>query len=176
MAPAPAAALPAPLWRRLIAAIYDSLLLIGLWMVALLADVLIRDAFEAPRNWIALRTYLFAVGLVFFGWFWTHGGQTLGMRVWRLRVQRDDGRPLDWLSAAVRYGAMLAVWGAVLAPFLLRLPKVRDEPYAGVAALVCAVLALLGMAAMLIDRKRRAPQDWLGGATVVVLPPKAPKT
>ena len=32
-------AVPAPLWRRLIASIYDGLLLVGLWMVTLLLSL-----------------------------------------------------------------------------------------------------------------------------------------
>ena len=35
------------------------------------------------------------VGGVFCG-FWTHGGQTLGLRAWHLRVVREDGAPLRW--------------------------------------------------------------------------------
>ena len=160
----------ATLWRRLIAAVYDGLLLLGLWMVALLLDVLIRDAFDAPRNWAVLRAYLFVVGLGFFAWFWTHGGQTLGMRVWRLRIAVGDARPLSWLNAGVRYAAMMAVWGITLTPLLARLPHLRDEPHAGPVALTCAALTAAGLLAMFIDRQRRAPHDWLSGTTTVVLP------
>ncbi|MFT4045197.1 MAG: RDD family protein [Solimonas sp.] len=161
---------PAPLWRRLLAAVYDSLLLLGIWVVALLADVLVRDALGAARNWTALRAYLFGIGLIFFAWFWTHGGQTLGMRAWRLRTQRGDGRALSWSSAAVRYAVMLCAWGIVLAPAFARLPRLRDEPHAGPAAIACAALAAAGLLGMLLDPRRRTPQDWLSGTLTIVLP------
>src|SRR3546814_10455580 len=105
---------PSPLLRRLIAAIYDSLLLLGLWMVTVLIDAVVRALVGSARDWEMLRICLFVVGLGFFGWFWTHGGQTLGMRVWRVRVRRDNGESLNWVSAAVRSGGMLLVWGIVL--------------------------------------------------------------
>lgn len=105
---------PAPLWRRLAAAVYDALLLIALWMVALWLDVVMRDALGLDRNWPALRAYLFLLGLFFFGWFWTHGGQTLGMRAWRLRLLDAQGRVPGWPALALRYvvaGVALAAFG-----------------------------------------------------------------
>lgn len=95
---------PAPLWRRFAAMAYDALLVVALWFVA---AVPVTVAFhpqlgDTLARW-GMRVYLFAVGFAFFGWFWTHGGQTLGMRAWRVRlVQRDDA-PLTWRVALVRY-------------------------------------------------------------------------
>ena len=43
--------------------------------------------------------------MIFFCGFWVHGGQTLGMRAWRLRVVRDDGHPLGWARAMARFAA-----------------------------------------------------------------------
>ncbi|WP_051362279.1 RDD family protein [Solimonas soli] len=166
---------PAPLWRRLIAAVYDGLLLLGLWMATVLIDAVLRNLAGIPYDWATLQLCVFLVWLGFFGWFWTHGGQTLGMRVWRLRVQRDDGRALSWAAAATRCAVMLAVWGVVLAPALARLPHLRDGAHAGIVALVCALLAALMLIGLYADRRRRAPQDWLSGTTIVELP-KPPKT
>jgi uncharacterized RDD family membrane protein YckC len=106
----PQAAVPAPLWRRLAAALYDALLLVAVWMVALWLDVVARDALGLPRSWPALRAYVFLVGLAFCGWFWTHGGQTLGMRAWRLLVRTDDGRPLGLGRASLRYALAWIAW------------------------------------------------------------------
>src|SRR3546814_17353521 len=105
---------PAPLWRRLIAAIYDSLLLLGLWMVTVLIDAVVRALVGSARDWEMLRICLFVVGLRFFGWFWTHGGQTLGMRFSLVRVRRANGDSLTWVSAGFPYGGMLLPWGVLL--------------------------------------------------------------
>jgi uncharacterized RDD family membrane protein YckC len=43
--------------------------------------------------------------MAFFCGFWVHGGQTVGMRAWRIRVVRDDGSPLGWPRAAARFCA-----------------------------------------------------------------------
>ena len=48
--------------------------------------------------------YLITVVCCFFVWFWTHGGQTLGMRAWRLKVQRMDGSSITFLQALIRLG------------------------------------------------------------------------
>lgn len=164
--------LPAPLWRRLIAATYDALLLLALWMIAALAEVMIRDQLLGlPRYPPALMAGYFLIGLAFFGWFWTHGGQTLGMRAWRLRARRPDGQPLRWPTAASRYAVMLLCWGVALAPLALASPMIAAaHPQ---ARLYCAgAIALLVGALLLfqLDPQRRAPQDWLSGTEVVVEP------
>lgn len=51
-----------------------------------------------------------AVSFFFYGWFWTHGGQTLGMRAWNLYLIKEDGKFIDWKIAAVRYCAALVSW------------------------------------------------------------------
>lgn len=168
---------PAPLWRRLFAACYDALLLLALWMMVVLLDVIVRDAAGLPQHSAALRALLFGIGLLFFGWFWLHGGQTLGMRAWRLRLQTDAGHhPLNWLRAAVRYGVMLLLWGVVLTPPLSRAPHLRDEPHAGTIAIACVAVAITVLLVALLDRSRRLPQDWLSGSRVVQLPKAAARS
>lgn len=46
--------------------------------------------------------YLLAVVGFFFVWFWSHGGQTLGMRAWRLKIQRMDGTTISMMQAVIR--------------------------------------------------------------------------
>jgi uncharacterized RDD family membrane protein YckC len=55
---------------------------------------------------------LFLSPAVFFGWFWTHGGQTLGMRAWRLKLLDSSGNPVTWRQSLIRYGA---AWLSLLA-------------------------------------------------------------
>jgi uncharacterized RDD family membrane protein YckC len=165
-------ALPSPLWRRLAAAVYDGLLLIAVIMVAALAEVLARNLLGYARDWSLLRAWLFLCGLGFFGWFWTHGGQTPGMRAWRLRVRRLDGAGLRWPVAAVRYAGMLAGWLlCLLPPLLLALPAQavppQDQAYCLPVALGALVLAGLGFVLLLADGRRRGPHDLLAGTEVV---------
>ncbi len=108
------APLPAPLWRRLAALLYDSLLLLGLWFAAeLVLTPLAHRAGVNPGVGFH-RAYLFLLTFGFFGWFWTHGGQTLGLRAWRLQLRRSDGSGLDWPSAMRRFVLMIPLGVSLL--------------------------------------------------------------
>ena len=50
------------------------------------------------------------VAFVFYGWFWTHGGQTLGMRAWKLKLVRQDGETVTWLQALFRFCYAILSW------------------------------------------------------------------
>lgn len=90
--------------RRLGAMVYDAFLLFALLFIASTPVVIIAGGADSP--WIkgaGFKLYLYLVCFLFYGWFWTHGGQTLGMRSWKIRVLRDDNRPLGWDSALIRF-------------------------------------------------------------------------
>jgi uncharacterized RDD family membrane protein YckC len=95
----------AGLGRRLMAMLYDSILLAAIVFLAA-APVVVATGGRvsaAPGSRFAFQLYLLSVIFVFFGWFWTHGGQTLGMRAWRLRAELADGSPMDWTHALMRF-------------------------------------------------------------------------
>lgn len=112
-APSQTSTVPAGLLPRLGAVFYDSLLLLAVWFCAT-AILLPFTHGEALRAGNPLYTsYLFMVSFFFYGWFWVHGGQTLGLRAWRLRVQRPDGRPITWLQALLRFLTAMVSWAAL---------------------------------------------------------------
>jgi uncharacterized RDD family membrane protein YckC len=82
---------------------YDWLLLAGVLFVATLALIVIRggEAIAPRTGWYEVM--LLAISFGFYGWFWTHGGQTLGLRAWRLRVVTLNGGALSWGDAARRF-------------------------------------------------------------------------
>lgn len=95
---------PASLFKRAAAFCYDLLLLIGVIASFTLLAVLVRGgAIAAGSLWFQLA--LLAIVAAFFCGFWTHGGQTLGMRAWRIRVMNQDGSPLSWARALARFAA-----------------------------------------------------------------------
>jgi uncharacterized RDD family membrane protein YckC len=104
------ATLPCGLIRRLAAIFYDSLLLGALWMGATFPLLILTHGEAVPAGDPAYTFYLLLIGWVFFGWFWTRGGQTLGMRAWRIQVQTLDGLPIGWRTATFRYLAALLSW------------------------------------------------------------------
>ena len=95
------------LWRRLAAMFYDAWLIAALWLLGATGDVLARQAMglTTDGSHLPLQIYLAACPFVFYGWFWTHGGQTLGMRAWRLRLFSDEGEPVDWRRSVIRVAA-----------------------------------------------------------------------
>ena len=102
----------ASLPRRLAAIGYDSLLLGGVLFastalaVGLVVAFIGGEAFEVHSPLAGnpfFRGYLVLICFFFYGGFWVHGGQTLGMRAWRLRVQRRDGRNIGWWQALLRF-------------------------------------------------------------------------
>ena len=109
---------PVGVLRRLAAVAYDACLLFALLFVAtaLLLPFTGGQAIT-PGNGIYLL-YLVAVSYLYFGWFWTHGGQTLGMRAWHIRVRAIPGETVSWERAAIRFLAALLSWGAGGAGFL----------------------------------------------------------
>ncbi len=137
---------PASLPRRLGALIYDTLLLVGVLMLAVLALILPYQLItggpfphdQAVYLWLE-RLYLLGVAGAFFVYPWTHGGQTLGMRAWKIRVTGADGRALTAATAWRRF-----LWAI---PSLLPLG--------------------LGLWWSLIDRDRRAWHDRLSGTRVI---------
>jgi uncharacterized RDD family membrane protein YckC len=105
----------ASVWRRLGAMIYDAVLLLCVLIVAsgvhLLVAIYPYELIFA-RTYPSLdlipltffRLYLLAVIVGFYLYFWTRGGQTLGLRAWHLRVEREDGGKLDARDALRRLG------------------------------------------------------------------------
>jgi uncharacterized RDD family membrane protein YckC len=102
--------------RRLAAMLYDALLVFGL---LLLASMLItlpvgllagESASSALSGNLLFRIWLAMVPPAFFLLFWMKGGQTLGMKSWRIRVVRSDGASLSWPDALKRLFFALLSW------------------------------------------------------------------
>jgi uncharacterized RDD family membrane protein YckC len=103
-APHPMPGQNAGFFRRLGAIFYDSLLVIPLLMAAGALVVVPFHAYVQTVWGLTLyRVFLFFVVFGFFGWFWVHGGQTLGMRAWRLRLVDLNGERVSWKTAFKRY-------------------------------------------------------------------------
>ena len=80
----------------------------------------------------------------FFAKFWTHNGQTLGMQVWGIRVQNQDGSAIDLWQALLRFFIAIGSW-------------------------LCGGLGYLWM---LWDKQQRTWHDRYSDSVVVQLPKK----
>jgi len=101
--------------RRFAAIFYDFLLCIALLMVvtllykgvqmAIYGEERLRQMSDAGAlDGDPLLSTLLVMSLFgFFAKFWTHNGQTLGMQVWGIRIQKSDGRAIDLWQALLRF-------------------------------------------------------------------------
>lgn len=91
----------ANLWRQFAAMFYDSLLIIAILFVAT-AITLIFNEGEAIEASHFYNLFLLLLIFIFYSWFWTRSGQTLGMRVWKIRIISDFGGNPGWASCFLR--------------------------------------------------------------------------
>jgi uncharacterized RDD family membrane protein YckC len=91
------------LGRRLASFVYEGVLLFGVLMIAGYLFSSLTQQRHALTNRHALQAFLFVVLGIYFAWFWSHGGQTVAMKAWRIRVVDRHGRPLTQRRALLRY-------------------------------------------------------------------------
>lgn len=108
--------------RRLCAFLYEGVLLFGVVMAVGLAFGMAVGQRHAMEHRQGLQATVFVVLSLYFMWFWTHGGQTLAMKTWQLRIVTQEGQGLSLKQALMRYvgswlwfapalvGAWLAGW------------------------------------------------------------------
>jgi len=87
--------LPTPgLARRMACFVYEGVLLFGVLMTAGLMYAGLTEQRNAMLGRHGLQAFLVSVLGVYFIWFWSHGGQTVAMKAWRIRLLRADGAPV----------------------------------------------------------------------------------
>ena len=101
--------------RRLAAIAYDLMLLYAvLFFVSIILNILFGPA-TIQNSKILFPLCLLLCCYWYFVWHWLHGGQTLGMKAWRLVLVRSDHSPLDWQTASIRF--LLAACSIILFGF-----------------------------------------------------------
>jgi len=94
----------ASILRRLASMLYESLLLLGVLSVAfMLPHLVLGMGFEVVLPGSVLFLHLFTVIGCYFVWYWSHGGQTLAMQTWRLKIVGVDGNPPRLKQLILRY-------------------------------------------------------------------------
>ncbi len=126
---APAASPPQPpglptpgLARRLACFVYEGVLLFGVLMIAGFLYSGLTQQRHALAGRHGLQAFLFVVLAIYFVWFWSHGGQTVAMKAWHIRLVGRDGQPVSERRALARYllawlwfvPALASVWLAGL--------------------------------------------------------------
>ncbi len=108
----------AGLVRRLAAMLYDWLILAALWMLAMglaMAFIALLSQLElislaaytdyadvVAKHKIWFQLYSVLCFFWFYLYFWCKGGQTLGMRAWRMLLVQQDSQPVTFKQALLR--------------------------------------------------------------------------
>ncbi len=101
---------PPSLFRHLAIIMYDLLLLIAILFLATALILPLNNGEAYSSNQYYFPLYVLSVSFFYFGWFWTHGGQTLGMKAWKTKVMTLDKSPMSWSNALVRFTSAILSW------------------------------------------------------------------
>ncbi|MGJ8679338.1 RDD family protein [Paraglaciecola sp.] len=123
-------------FRRLAAIIYDLLVAVAIGMCAAIIMTVfftllyengildkngiehISDVLQQSRLFqLTLQLWVAAWVIGFFLWFWRNGGQTIGMRAWRLRLFSTNDKPFGYARAFLRLICSLGGLGTLLVLF-----------------------------------------------------------
>ncbi|MES0328392.1 MAG: RDD family protein, partial [Gammaproteobacteria bacterium] len=101
------------LFRRLMSIFYDLFLLTA---ILFLATALVNatnqgEAIDQSKLYtFFLQLFLGALSILYFGWFWTHGGQTLGMKTWKIKLIANDSQAIHWRQVIIREITAVISW------------------------------------------------------------------
>lgn len=116
----------APFLRRLASWVYDFLTGTAIVMLSTVVFIILVNLLEAGgiidmsayedtaqylQGNIAFQLFLLLCLTAFFAYFWVRGGQTIGMRAWRLQVLDKQGNTITIKQAVIRFYASLAGLG-----------------------------------------------------------------
>lgn len=92
--------------KRFVAGIYDLILVAAVLLIALLPWTVAGVAIGHPYH-PAMQVYACMIAAFYFVWFWTHGGQTPGMKAWNLRLVGTNCDSISFADAWIRLFAIL---------------------------------------------------------------------
>jgi len=108
---------------------YDALLLLALLFLAtaLLLPFNKGEAFTSSQFFFPI--YILTVSFLYYGWFWTHGGQTLGMKTWKVKIRTQDHSPVTWSLAFKRFILAIISWTCVGLGWLWKLIDKKQQTW-----------------------------------------------
>lgn len=156
--------------RRLACFVYEGVLLFGVVMTAGLLYSVLTEQRHALTGLHGMQMVVFGALAIYFGWFWSHGGQTVAMKTWHIRLLGRDGRPVGAARALLRY-LLSWLW------FLPAAALIQAAGWKGggavAAALTIGVLAYAGLGWILPQRQYL--HDRLSGTQLVLSKPERPQ-
>jgi len=99
--------------RQFLAMFYDAWLLAAVLMVASALTLPFTQSEPVKPGNPFMTTYIFFVWYGFYAWFWTHGGQTLGMRSWKIKITTDNAQQITLWHTLLRFISGLPAWALI---------------------------------------------------------------
>lgn len=159
----------APLFRRLAALVYESLLIGAVSLIALLPAAILQTVLPSAPATLLAGVSLLAAWWQYFKLNWLREGQTLPMRVWKIGLSAADGSHPPLRQLRLRF-----VWACVLLIFV-PVCAYQGFRFGGVPPRLAFFTALLwwllpwGFA--LFNRRRRFLYDYLADTDLTDLRP-----
>lgn len=91
------------LFRRMAAFVYEGVLLFGVLVISGYLYSSLTQQRHALHGLHGLQVFEFFVLGAYFVWFWRHGGQTVAMKTWHIRLTSRTGEPVSAPQAVMRY-------------------------------------------------------------------------
>lgn len=98
-----AIAVPCNLARRLLVMLYDALVVIALLLLATALALLAGSGRVTAGTDPLFTLYLLLVWFLYLAWCWRKGGMTVGMRVWKVTIEREGGGAPGWGLCLLRF-------------------------------------------------------------------------
>lgn len=94
-----------PVWKHFAAFIYDIFPIVGLFLVTSMIILLFRNGVEVEMHSPWLRALLIFEVAFYYIYSWKVGGQTLGMRAWKIKIFpiNDHQIQISWEQATFRF-------------------------------------------------------------------------
>ena len=105
--------------RRVATIPYEGLLLLALLLIASFPIAGLKGYTLSGIPHFIYQLYLLLITAGYFGWLWTHGGQTLPMKTWRFKVVNRNGALLSVAQASKRFVIALLFFGPAAAGLVL---------------------------------------------------------
>ncbi|UJP05412.1 MAG: RDD family protein [Nitrosomonas sp.] len=152
--------------RKAICLIYEAFLLLAvLFIASLIFHLIVRDT-QAVYFKPLFQCYLFLVMGYYYTWFWTHGGQTLAMQTWKIRVVTTNGHLLTRTKAITRYlCSLIGIISFVLIDHVVPF-EFANKPH---LVLTSAIFFGFGFLWAFFDRDHQFLHDRLAGTRIIKL-------
>lgn len=132
---------PVSLMKRFMAIIYDGFLLIAICfivasLVSIITTYILNDLNAITKehpyyllNQMIMLSTIFFTGFAFYVWFWSKGGQTLGMKTWMLQLVSDNGNEITRKQAVIRAITAVLSWSVLGLGFLWSLVDSKNRTW-----------------------------------------------